>query len=168
MYTGAGLIVPEIQEDGKVLLDFRNLVMVLNFRRKSSFILVSISSCQLFAARYDLCIHLFCFDFYAELFSTWFHFQVRVDMGQPILKASDVPTKLTANKDQAAVKAKLDVDGLIWNVTCVSMGNPHCVTFGAESCNVCSICNSSLIVWAIRKNDVVISFLIVNTGSASG
>ena len=47
-------------------------------------------------------------------------------MGQPILKASDVPTKLTANKDEAAVKAKLDVDGLIWNVTCVSMGNPHC------------------------------------------
>lgn len=57
-------------------------------------------------------------------------------MGQPILKASDVPTKLTPNKDEAAVKAKLDVDGVIWNVTCVSMGNPHCVTFGSESCKV--------------------------------
>ncbi|KAH6832475.1 diaminopimelate epimerase family protein [Perilla frutescens var. hirtella] len=44
--------------------------------------------------------------------------EVRIDMGQPILKASDVPTKLTTKKDQAAVKAKLDVDGLIWNVTC--------------------------------------------------
>lgn len=69
-------------------------------------------------------------------------FQVTVDMGQPILKASDVPTKLTANRDQAAVQAKLDVDGLVWNVTCVSMGNPHCVTFGTESRNVCSIYNS--------------------------
>ena len=67
-------------------------------------------------------------------------------MGQPILKASDVPTKLTANKDQAAVKAKLDVDGSIWNVTCVSMGNPHCVTFGTESCNVCPIYNSALLL----------------------
>ncbi|KAK4432386.1 Type I inositol polyphosphate 5-phosphatase 8 [Sesamum alatum] len=35
----------------------------------------------------------------------------RVDMGELILKASDVPTKLTPNKDQSAVKAKLEVDG---------------------------------------------------------
>nr|KJB62579.1 hypothetical protein B456_009G423800 [Gossypium raimondii] len=54
----------------------------------------------------------------------------KVDMGEPILKASDVPTKLPANKDQAAVKADINVDGVTWNVTCVSMGNPHCVTFG--------------------------------------
>ncbi|WJX84525.1 diaminopimelate epimerase [Trifolium repens] len=54
---------------------------------------------------------------------------VRVDMGEPILKASDVPTKLTPNKDQAVVKAEINVDGIIWNVTCVSMGNPHCLTF---------------------------------------
>ncbi|KAK6152444.1 hypothetical protein DH2020_015079 [Rehmannia glutinosa] len=59
--------------------------------------------------------------------------EVRVDMGEPILKASEIPTKLTPNKDQSAVKEKLDVNGLIWNVTCVSMGNPHCVTFGTES-----------------------------------
>ncbi|GAU23049.1 hypothetical protein TSUD_336970 [Trifolium subterraneum] len=54
---------------------------------------------------------------------------VRVDMGEPILKASDVPTKLSPNKDQAVVKAEIDVDGIIWNVTCVSMGNPHCLVF---------------------------------------
>ncbi|KAK7245235.1 hypothetical protein RIF29_40070 [Crotalaria pallida] len=57
---------------------------------------------------------------------------VRVDMGEPILKASDVPTKLPANKDHAVVKSELDVDGTIWNVTCVSMGNPHCVTFSGK------------------------------------
>ncbi|XP_054803473.1 diaminopimelate epimerase, chloroplastic [Prosopis cineraria] len=62
---------------------------------------------------------------------------VRVDMGEPILKASDVPTKLPANKDHSVVRAELDVDGVIWNVTCVSMGNPHCVTFGTkESQNI--------------------------------
>lgn len=58
-------------------------------------------------------------------------------MGEPILKASDVPTRLPANKGQSAVKSELDVDGLIWNVTCVSMGNPHCVTFGTKGCQVC-------------------------------
>ncbi|EPS67996.1 hypothetical protein M569_06771, partial [Genlisea aurea] len=73
--TGAGLIIPEIQEDGKV----------------------------------------------------------RVDMGEPILKASEVPTRLPPNRGESAVMAKLDVDGLTWSVTCVSMGNPHCVTFGSES-----------------------------------
>ncbi|CAI0472575.1 unnamed protein product [Linum tenue] len=72
VHTGAGLIVPEIQGDGKV----------------------------------------------------------RVDMGEPILKAADVPTGLPANKQEAVVKSELDVDGVTWNVTCVSMGNPHCVTFG--------------------------------------
>lgn len=53
-------------------------------------------------------------------------------MGEPVLKASDVPTKIPANKDQSVVKAKIDVDGVKWNVTCVSMGNPHCVTFSSE------------------------------------
>ncbi|CAH9080490.1 unnamed protein product [Cuscuta epithymum] len=75
VHTGAGLIIPEMQEDGKV----------------------------------------------------------RVDMGEPVLKASDVPTKLPANRDQAVVKGGLVVDGNTWNVTCVSMGNPHCVTFGTGS-----------------------------------
>lgn len=71
VHTGAGLIVPEIQDDG----------------------------------------------------------QVKVDMGEPILKAIDVPTKLLANKESAVVKSDLEVEGVTWNVTCVSMGNPHCVTF---------------------------------------
>lgn len=53
-------------------------------------------------------------------------------MGEPILKASDVPTKLPANKDQSVVKSDIHVDGKTWSVTCVSMGNPHCVTFGTK------------------------------------
>lgn len=49
-------------------------------------------------------------------------------MGPPILNAPDVPTKLKAEGE--VVKAPLEVDGKTWSVTCVSMGNPHCVTFG--------------------------------------
>ena len=58
-------------------------------------------------------------------------------MGEPILKASVVPTKLPANEGQSVVKSELDVDGETWNVTCVSMGNPHCVTFGSKGSQVC-------------------------------
>lgn len=58
-------------------------------------------------------------------------------MGEPILKASNVPTRLSENKDQSVVKAELDVDGVTWNVTCVSMGNPHCVIFGTKDGQVC-------------------------------
>ncbi|KAG7027308.1 Diaminopimelate epimerase, chloroplastic, partial [Cucurbita argyrosperma subsp. argyrosperma] len=56
--------------------------------------------------------------------------QVKVDMGEPILKASDVPTRLAPNADESVVKSDIEVDGVTWSVTCVSMGNPHCVTFG--------------------------------------
>ncbi|KAG2257895.1 hypothetical protein Bca52824_077189 [Brassica carinata] len=58
--------------------------------------------------------------------------QVKVDMGIPILKAQDVPTKLPGNKGEAVIQAELVVDGVSWNVTCVSMGNPHCITFGTK------------------------------------
>lgn len=60
-------------------------------------------------------------------------------MGEPILKAADVPTKLPPNRDQSVVKSSLDVDGSTWNVTCVSMGNPHCVTFGTAQSQVSSL-----------------------------
>ena len=63
-------------------------------------------------------------------------FQVKVDMGEPILKAFDVPTKLPPNKDQSVVKSELNADGISWNVTCVSMGNPHYVTFGTKEFQV--------------------------------
>lgn len=57
-------------------------------------------------------------------------------MGEPILKASDVPTTLPASKDESVVKSDLEVDGVTWKVTCVSMGNPHCVTFGTKGSQV--------------------------------
>lgn len=57
-------------------------------------------------------------------------------MGVPILNASDVPTKLPTTNNQPVVSSQLDVDGISWNVTCVSMGNPHCVTFSNEGSQV--------------------------------
>lgn len=59
-----------------------------------------------------------------------FSIQVCVDMGPPYLEAAEVPTKLAAKGE--VVKAPLVVDGKTWLVTCVSMGNPHCITFGEE------------------------------------
>ncbi|MGD1806879.1 diaminopimelate epimerase [Dapis sp. BLCC M126] len=70
IYTGAGLIVPELQSDG----------------------------------------------------------QVTVDMGKPRLLASEIPTTLS-NPDEKVIDRSLEVAGKSWSVTCVSMGNPHCITF---------------------------------------
>jgi diaminopimelate epimerase len=52
--------------------------------------------------------------------------RVRVDMGEPILEAARIPTTFSGNP---VINAALDVDGQRLAVTCVSMGNPHCVAF---------------------------------------
>ena len=51
---------------------------------------------------------------------------VRVDMGEPILEASRIPTTLPGNPP---ANIPLDVAGRVFSVTCVSMGNPHCVQY---------------------------------------
>ena len=56
---------------------------------------------------------------------------VRVDMGAPILKASKIPVIPPEGKDRV-VGELLTVDGREGEVTCVSMGNPHCVVFVDE------------------------------------
>jgi diaminopimelate epimerase len=53
--------------------------------------------------------------------------QVRVDMGEPILEAARIPTTLPGNPP---VEVPLPRHPL--KVTCVSMGNPHCVAFVDE------------------------------------
>jgi diaminopimelate epimerase len=54
--------------------------------------------------------------------------QIRVNMGSPRLLAQEIPTTLAAPNEKV-VNAALEVAGQIWDVTCVSMGNPHCITF---------------------------------------
>lgn len=55
--------------------------------------------------------------------------QVRVNMGPPILAASKVPTTLPG---EPPLNEPLTVGNEMLEVTCVSMGNPHCVTFVEE------------------------------------
>lgn len=50
----------------------------------------------------------------------------RVNMGQPILNAADIPTRLAGNPP---LDVPLEVEGRTLQVTSVSMGNPHCVTY---------------------------------------
>ncbi|MGK7940056.1 MAG: diaminopimelate epimerase [Crocosphaera sp.] len=54
--------------------------------------------------------------------------QVRVDMGNPFLLAKEIPTTLGNGQDKV-INQPLEVEGQSWLVTCVSMGNPHCITF---------------------------------------
>ena len=49
-----------------------------------------------------------------------------VDMGKPILTPSEIP--VISDKDKFINEA-VNVDGKDWHLTCISMGNPHAVTF---------------------------------------
>ncbi len=52
--------------------------------------------------------------------------QVRVNMGKPILKASEIPV---VSQKEPVVKEKIVVKDKEYEMTCVSMGNPHAVVF---------------------------------------
>lgn len=53
----------------------------------------------------------------------------RVDMGPPILEAARIPTTLPGDP---VLDQPLVVNGESLRVTCVSMGNPHCIVFVEE------------------------------------
>ena len=61
---------------------------------------------------------------------------VMVDMGKPSFTAETLPTTLKevplnvpGLPEKAIVNEQLTVDGMNYDVTCVSVGNPHCVVF---------------------------------------
>ena len=54
--------------------------------------------------------------------------EVTVDMGEPELTASKIPTTLTGVEGKV-IAQPLEVADRTWLVTTVSMGNPHCITF---------------------------------------
>ena len=57
---------------------------------------------------------------------------LRVDMGSPILEAEKVPVSpayFYVDAAASVVDAPIEVDGKTYQVTCVSMGNPHAVVF---------------------------------------
>lgn len=61
--------------------------------------------------------------------------QVRVDMGKPEYLAGAIPTTLVP-PEQKVINELLRVAGQNWDVTCVSMGNPHCVIFVEDVDNI--------------------------------
>ena len=56
---------------------------------------------------------------------------ITVDMGEPIVEPQKVPTSLVGPTpaDPRVIDLPVSFDGHELKVTCVSMGNPHCVTF---------------------------------------
>ncbi|OIP75959.1 MAG: diaminopimelate epimerase [Oscillatoriales cyanobacterium CG2_30_44_21] len=66
--------------------------------------------------------------------------QVTVDMGTPFLTAEEIPTTLR-DSHHKVIDVPLEVGGKTWNVTAVSMGNPHCMIFvdDVESINLAEI-----------------------------
>lgn len=64
--------------------------------------------------------------------------KVRVDMGEPILIPQEIPVKasvlgLADDRREAIVAQPFTVANSSYDITCVSMGNPHCVTFIDEN-----------------------------------
>ena len=55
--------------------------------------------------------------------------RVRVNMGRPILTPADIPCTFGGER---VVNAPLRIGDKELSVTCVSMGNPHCITFVDE------------------------------------
>ncbi|MCI8355236.1 MAG: diaminopimelate epimerase [Lachnospiraceae bacterium] len=53
---------------------------------------------------------------------------VKVNMGSPILTAGEIPV-IARNGEDRVIGQDIEVDGIIYQMTCVSMGNPHAVVF---------------------------------------
>ena len=51
---------------------------------------------------------------------------VKVNMGAPILKASEVPV---VSENEQVIDEVIEVEGKEYKMTCVSMGNPHAIVF---------------------------------------
>jgi diaminopimelate epimerase len=51
---------------------------------------------------------------------------VTVDMGEPVWNCPDIPVKFEKDK---LIDEPIVVDGNLYRITCLSMGNPHCVLF---------------------------------------
>jgi diaminopimelate epimerase len=54
---------------------------------------------------------------------------VTVDMGTPVTQADAVP--VITDKDEL-INEPVEIDGKVYNITCISMGNPHAVVFAED------------------------------------
>lgn len=60
---------------------------------------------------------------------------VRVDMGEPRLSSAEIPTTLPET-DGRVMNVPVEVGGTTYDVTCVSMGNPHAVIYVGDTAAV--------------------------------
>ena len=58
---------------------------------------------------------------------------VKVDMGAPSLLPEQIPVRLGG---EAVVGRETEIAGGRYAITCVSMGNPHCVVFGGDPAEI--------------------------------
>lgn len=59
--------------------------------------------------------------------------KVRVNMGEPILKATDIPV---VSDNEQVIDEEIEVNGSKYRMTCVSMGNPHAIVFVDDDTNL--------------------------------
>lgn len=57
---------------------------------------------------------------------------VTVNMGEPIFKPVEVPVNVGEELD-IVQDYPVNIDGETYNITCVSMGNPHCITYVVDT-----------------------------------
>ena len=74
--------------------------------------------------------------------------EVKVDMGEPKMKRKDIP--MLGNQDEEVINSQFSILNSQFSITCVSVGNPHCVLFvdDIEKIDVAKIGSS------IEKNKV--------------
>lgn len=60
---------------------------------------------------------------------------VKVNMGAPILKAADIPV-IAEEEEGEVIAQRIEVGDRIYEMTCVSMGNPHAVVFLEDVANL--------------------------------
>ncbi|MBE5943636.1 MAG: diaminopimelate epimerase [Lachnospiraceae bacterium] len=53
---------------------------------------------------------------------------VTVNMGEPIFKPEEVPVAINEDLEKV-VDYPVTIDDANYNITCISMGNPHCITY---------------------------------------
>ena len=58
---------------------------------------------------------------------------VTVNMGEPIIESKKIPVDFSKEN---IINEGVTIDNIEYNITCVSMGNPHCVIFGLDVDNL--------------------------------
>lgn len=57
---------------------------------------------------------------------------IEVDMGEPVMKGKDIPVNLSGR----IINRPLKTESKEFRITCLSMGNPHCVTYHDDLTNI--------------------------------